>query len=85
MPEIPPTPCPRCKRVNDAAEILPGLPPPGPGTLAVCWSCTALLILGDDLRPRLLTDGEIDGLPDDDANQLMTLVAAIRRERAERN
>ncbi len=60
-----------------------GMEAPKPGDLTVCAYCINWLVFDEDLRPRLITEKEIEGL-DDDLFTMMTRCSKAAAEVARR-
>jgi hypothetical protein len=57
---VKPSPCTACGKVMDSAwEAGPGNARPKPGDASICFYCHHLMVFGDDLALRDLTDAEI--------------------------
>jgi hypothetical protein len=68
---LPPSPCPFCGRVNDAAmQVQPdgddGAHRPSVGDFTVCFGCAALLAYDDGMMLRPVTVAERAAIADDD-------------------
>ena len=50
MNQIPPSPCPECGYIHDAALSTDQGQPPRPGDFSICSNCAALMQYGDDMR-----------------------------------
>lgn len=54
----PPTPCPICKKVLDAATCMEGEHKPSPGDVSICLYCQTWLRFTDDLGLRLFIEDD---------------------------
>ena len=56
---VPPSVCPSCGAINDAATDPTGKAAPKPGDISLCFRCGHLCAFADDLTLRALTDAEM--------------------------
>jgi hypothetical protein len=62
---VPSSLCPVCQHLIDAATAVDDSPgEPEPGDLTVCVECTSFLQFTDTMQVRLMSDKEIEHLPD---------------------
>lgn len=56
--------CPDCHRLHEAKFGVGGYEhDPEPGSLSICYYCSAFLVFTEDMGFRLLTDEEFERLP----------------------
>ena len=73
----PPTPCPYCGTMTDAAAGITGADLPDPGDAGLCGYCAGLLVYDVARRPREPTEAE---LPDLLADRRLVTAQAVLRE-----
>lgn len=73
--------CPACSRTVPLAAPARGEGEPGPGDVAVCWSCRNVLVFTDDMALRLAEADEILDLPVPMLIDIVRVVSATPKPR----
>lgn len=73
--------CPGCGAKLDAATSTDGDYDPKPGSVSICAYCGSIAIFEDDMSLRPLTQEEIDELPDDAREQILSISEFIKHKR----
>ncbi len=77
--KVPPSTCPTCKYVNDAATYLQDeSAQPKPGDFSVCLHCGEILIFNDDLTTRGVTLDDLVDLSPEFHTELNRMQRAVR-------
>ena len=76
---VPPTPCPVCTSLNDAATGTDHNDPPRPGDLTICVTCGAILEFDDHLRTVVASQATLDEMDDEDRQRLQRAAKAVSR------
>lgn len=84
--QVPSFPCPQCGYELSGAMAVDGRFAPRSGDLTVCVKCGALLVYGEGLRPRRMTDNDLRLVPPQEKYTLLTVQEAVlARLRARRS
>lgn len=63
--------CPKCNAILDSATDANGTLVPDPGDLSICFYCHVMLVFGEDMALRELTEYEFKALPVDQKEMIL--------------
>jgi hypothetical protein len=82
---VPGAVCPVCSKLLDGATNINDDGAPKPGDVSVCVDCMSILTFTPDLKLRLMTQGEVQALPEPNkaavikATRLVQFIRGINR------